>query len=58
MAGHGTIGLEILQELSNVDVVVVPVGGGGLIGGISVAVKSLRPNVQVIGVQSAAVPIM
>ena len=58
VAGHGTIGLEILKELPNVEVVVVPVGGGGLIGGISVAVKSLRPNVQVIGVQSAAVPIM
>jgi threonine dehydratase len=58
VAGHGTIGLEILKELPNVDVVVVPVGGGGLIAGISVAIKSLRPNVQVIGVQSQAVPIM
>ncbi|MGA3060886.1 MAG: threonine/serine dehydratase [Candidatus Bathyarchaeia archaeon] len=58
VAGHGTIGLEILKELPNVDVVVVPVGGGGLIAGISIAVKSVKPNVQVIGVQSAAVPIM
>ena len=58
MAGHGTIGLEVLKELPNVDVVVVPVGGGGLISGVSVALKSLKPNVQVLGVQSAAVPIM
>ena len=58
VAGHGTIGLEILEELPNVDVVVVPVGGGGLISGISIAVKSLKPTVKVFGVQSAAVPIM
>ncbi len=58
VAGHGTIGLEVLKELPNVDVVVVPVGGGGLISGVSIAVKSLKPNVQVLGVQSAAVPIM
>jgi threonine dehydratase len=58
VAGHGTIGLEILEALPNVDVVVVPVGGGGLISGISIAVKSLKPTVKVFGVQSAAVPIM
>ena len=58
VAGHGTVGLEILEQLPNVDVVVVPVGGGGLISGVSIAVKSLKPNVQVFGVQSAAVPIM
>ncbi|MCL5949276.1 MAG: pyridoxal-phosphate dependent enzyme, partial [Candidatus Bathyarchaeota archaeon] len=58
VAGHGTIGLEILEELPNVDAVVVPVGGGGLISGISIAVKNLKPTVQVLGVQSAAVPIM
>jgi threonine dehydratase len=58
VAGHGTIGLEVLKELPNVDVVVVPVGGGGLISGVSIALKSLKPNVQVLGVQSAAVPIM
>ena len=58
VAGHGTIGLEILEELPNVDAVLVPVGGGGLIAGISIAIKSQRPNVQVIGVQSEAVPIM
>jgi threonine dehydratase len=58
VAGHGTVGLEILNELPNVDVVVVPVGGGGLIAGTSIAIKSQRPKVQVIGVQSEATPIM
>ena len=58
VAGHGTIGLEILKEQPEVDVVVVPVGGGGLISGIAIAVKSLKPNVQVLGVQSTATRIM
>ena len=58
VAGHGTAGLEILQDKPEIDTVVVPVGGGGLISGISIAIKSLKPNVQVIGVQSQAVPIM
>jgi threonine dehydratase len=58
IAGHGTIGLEIAEALPNVDTVVVPVGGGGLISGICVAVKSLKPNVQVFGVQSEASPVM
>jgi len=58
VAGHGTVGLEILQELQNVDAVVVPVGGGGLISGVSIAFKSEKPDVEVIGVQSEAVPIM
>jgi len=50
--------LEILAELPDVDVVVVPVGGGGLIAGISLAVKNQRPIVQVIGVQSQSSPVM
>ncbi len=58
IAGHGTVGLEVLKELPKVDVVVVPVGGGGLISGVSIALKNLKPNVQILGVQSAAVPIM
>jgi threonine dehydratase len=58
VAGHGTVGLEILKALPTLDVVIVPVGGGGLISGISIAVKIQRPNVQVIGVQSEASPIM
>ena len=58
IAGHGTIGLEIIEALTNVDTVIVPVGGGGLISGISIAIKSIKPNVQVIGVQSEASPVM
>jgi threonine dehydratase len=51
MAGQGTIGLEILEELPDVDVVLLPVGGGGLSGGVAAAIKALRPDVQVIGVE-------
>jgi len=58
VAGHGTVGLEIFSELPNVDVVIVPVGGGGLIGGIAIAVKSQKPTAKVIGVQSTASPVM
>jgi len=58
VAGHGTVGLEILNDLPTVDSVIVPVGGGGLIGGIAIAVKSQKPNVRVIGVQSTASPVM
>lgn len=53
MAGQGTIGLELLSDLTDVDTVVVPVGGGGLISGIAVAVKSARPGVRVVGVEAA-----
>ncbi len=52
IAGNGTIGLEILEELNDVDAIFVPVGGGGLISGIAVAVKSLSPRTEVIGVQT------
>lgn len=58
VSGHGTIGLEILKENAEVDIIVVPVGGGGLISGISIAAKGLKPSVQVFGVQSTATPIM
>jgi len=51
MAGAGTTGLEILEQLSEVDAIVVPIGGGGLIGGIAAAVKALRPSVSVYGVE-------
>lgn len=50
MAGQGTIGLEILEQLSDVDAIIVPIGGGGLISGILTAVKESRPKVRVIGV--------
>jgi threonine dehydratase len=53
IAGQGTIGLEIIEQLPKVSVVVVPVGGGGLISGIATAVKALRPEARVIGVQAA-----
>jgi threonine dehydratase len=58
VAGHGTVGLEILKDLPSVEVVIVPVGGGGLIGGIAIAVKSQKPTAKVIGVQSTASPVM
>jgi threonine dehydratase len=54
IAGQGTIGLEILEDLPDVDTVVVPVGGGGLISGISAAIKSVEPSVAVIGVEASA----
>ncbi|WP_254542873.1 threonine ammonia-lyase [Halomarina pelagica] len=53
MAGQGTIGLEIVEDLPAVDAVVVPVGGGGLISGVATAVKGIDPDVRVVGVQAA-----
>lgn len=52
MAGQGTIALEIIDELKDVDAIIVPIGGGGLISGIAVAAKSINPDIKVIGVQS------
>ncbi|MBR0443442.1 MAG: threonine ammonia-lyase [Clostridia bacterium] len=52
IAGQGTIGLEILEQLNEVDAVVVPIGGGGLIAGVAYAIKALRPDVKVYGVQA------
>lgn len=54
MAGQGTIGLEILEDLPYIDTVFVPVGGGGLIAGVSTAIKEINPKVRVIGVQAKA----
>ncbi|MEF3311004.1 threonine ammonia-lyase [Paenibacillus sp. GYB004] len=54
IAGQGTVGMEILDDLPDVDAILVPVGGGGLISGIALAVKSVRPEVRVIGVQPVA----
>lgn len=53
IAGQGTIGLEIVDEVPEVEVVVVPVGGGGLIAGVATAIKALRPDVRVVGVEAA-----
>ena len=58
IAGQGTVGLELVQDWPEVEVVVVPIGGGGLISGVSLAVKSLRPDARVVGVESAGAPAM
>ena len=56
IAGQGTIGLEILEDLPDVDVLLVAVGGGGLISGISVAAKAIRPDIQIIGIEPVGAP--
>jgi len=58
IAGQGTIALEILNELDNIDAIVVPIGGGGLISGIAYTVKQIRPEVKVYGVQAVGAPSM
>ncbi len=56
IAGQGTIGLELVEQVADLTHVVVPIGGGGIISGIAVAVKALKPSLRVIGVEAAAVP--
>lgn len=56
MAGQGTIGLEILEDLEDVDTVIIPMGGGGLISGIATAIKETKPSVRVIGAEPALTP--
>jgi threonine dehydratase len=56
IAGQGTVGIEIAEEISNADHVLVPIGGGGLISGIAVALKALSPGASIIGVQTKAAP--
>jgi threonine dehydratase len=58
IAGQGTLGLEILEQQRDIEVVVAPIGGGGLIGGIACAVKEMNPAVRVFGVQPAKIPSM
>jgi len=58
IAGQGTIGLEVLEQLADADAVVVPVGGGGLLAGVAYAVKNLNPKIKVYGVQAALAPSM
>jgi len=58
MAGQGTIGLELLEQVPQLEAVVVPIGGGGLIGGIACAIKESRPEIRVIGVQTSRLPSM
>ncbi|MBQ2207163.1 MAG: pyridoxal-phosphate dependent enzyme, partial [Treponema sp.] len=58
IAGQGTIALEIFKDLDDIDAIIVPVGGGGLISGIACAVKQIRPSVKVYGVQASGAPSM
>jgi len=58
IAGQGTIGLEILDQLHDIDAIIVPIGGGGLISGVAYAVKNLNPKIKVYGVQAALAPSM
>lgn len=57
-AGQGTIAIEILEQQPDIDTIVVPIGGGGLITGIAVAAKSIKPDIRIIGVQTEACPAM
>lgn len=56
IAGQGTIGLELLEQNPYLDIIVVPIGGGGLISGIAVAIKEINPKIRIIGVEAAAMP--
>lgn len=58
IAGQGTIALEILSELNDIDAIIVPIGGGGLVSGIAYAIKQIHPSVKVYGVQAAGAPSM
>ena len=58
IAGQGTIALEILNDLDNIDAIVVPIGGGGLISGIAYTAKQIRPSIKIYGVQAAGAPSM
>ena len=58
IAGQGTVGLELLEDLPNVDKIYLPVGGGGLAAGVAIAVKSKKPDVKIIGVESKSFPAM
>ncbi len=58
LAGQGTLGLEMIQDQPDLDVVVVPVGGGGLIAGVATAIKGVKPEVEIIGVQADNYPMV
>jgi threonine dehydratase len=58
VAGQGTLGLELLEQCPDIDAVIVPIGGGGLVGGVGLAIKAARPEVRVIGVQAEALAAM
>src|SRR5690606_38624424 len=56
MAGQGTLALEFLEDCPDLDVLVAPIGGGGLIAGCAVAAKAVKPDIEIVGVQAAAYP--
>ncbi len=56
IAGQGTAGLEFVRDVTDLDVIIVPIGGGGLIAGVAVAAKALRPTIEIVGVQTTAYP--
>ena len=58
IAGQGTVGLEVLEQVPDLDMLVVPIGGGGLIAGSAIAIKQIRPEVRVIGVEAKRIPSM
>lgn len=58
IAGQGTIGLELIEQIPDMDAVIVPIGGGGLISGVAFAIKSLNPNIKIYGVQATGAPSM
>ena len=58
IAGQGTVGLEIMEEYPDAELLIVPIGGGGLISGVSMAVKAVKPGIRVIGVESSGAPAM
>src|SRR5258705_8307237 len=56
IAGQGSLGLEMLNDLPDADAIIVPIGGGGLISGIAIAARALKPDITIIGVQAAGAP--
>lgn len=58
IAGQGTIGLEMFEEIPNLDIAIIPIGGGGLISGCALALKTLNPNIRIIGVEASQMPAM
>ncbi|KPV62444.1 MAG: Threonine synthase [Candidatus Bathyarchaeota archaeon BA2] len=56
IAGQGTIGLELLEDVPDLDTIIAPVGGGGLISGVAIAAKTLKPNIKIVGVQAEGAP--
>ena len=58
IAGQGTIGLEIMAQAPDIDIIIAPVGGGGMISGLALAAKEINPNIKIIGVEPAKIPSM